>query len=904
MALTKPKLSQNIDTDISVFTDPILVLHQGSTLANVDTGFLFNRANGLVSNVAIYWSESANSFVTAFTTSSGAPDANVAPTQFANIRLGTATANVLQSDEYRYSNGAAFVSTTLANTAEVTANLASGENVGLSLTATGVAAGNYGSATSIPTIVVDSKGRITSLTANAVSTTINLAGTSGSGSVAGGGTLTVNGTTNQITTSVSSSTITIALATDVTAPGNLTVTGNLTVQGNTTTFNTETLTVEDKLITISNGAATASAADGSGINVAGANANLIYVNATDTWNTTKGLIVPGANITTANISSLTVTGITRVAGNLVANSGTASSNTNSGALVVVGGAGIAGNVYADKFYVANGMFWSGNGNVFVPEQSSFTQIAVTGGNTLVANSGGTSTLTIVGGSGISVVADSVTDTLTFTTISTAESIWTTDHDSGLVTEAVVLSEDNGLVADPVTDEYDLGTITITGVVTGDAIAVNSMPGDRLITGTDISVGNISAAGNITFTGNMGIGTSNIPSNKDTVTPKFIVSGSGVAGSMQVVRNTTVGGGGAILELTATRGADVNSYTILQSGDGIGSVIFGGADGNEFVQAAAITAQVDGTPGDNDMPGRLIFSTTADGASSVTERMRINNAGNMGIGTVSPSGRLHVESSSGGLPLYVNSTASAQNARIRLNSTDNASSVSYVMSYSHASLNKQAAMLLGGTGAVGFYVGQTAGAEPTTGTLAQTIDSSGNFMVGTTSPTARLTVAESGNAPAGDFYTSGGAVGTPCMYVKKQPNDGTTSQVYVQFLFNNASNGNGQINGNGSGAAAFGSYSDVRLKENIVDLPPQLENICALRPVEFDYIESEGGGHQTGFIAQEIQQVYPDTVGIREPDEMLTVTGWSKTEARLVKAIQELKAELDATKAEVAALKGA
>lgn len=385
MALTKPKLSQNIDTDISVFTDPILVLHQGSTLANVDTGFLFNRANGLVSNVAIYWSESANSFVTAFTTSTGAPDANVSPTQFANIRLGTATANVFQSDNYRYSNGAAFVSTTLANTAEITANLSSGQNVGLSLTDTGVAAGNYGSATSIPTIVVDSKGRITSLTANAVSSTINLAGTSGSGSVAGGGTLTVSGTSDQIVTSVSSSTVTIAFATDITTPGNLTVAGNLVVQGNTTTLNTETLTVEDKLITISNGAATAGAADGSGINVAGANANLIYVNATDTWNTTKGLIVPGANITTANISSLTVTGVTKAAGNLVANSGTTSTSTTTGALVVEGGAGITGTLYtgvlningAYQFPTTDGQY---SGQVLTTNGSGLLAFAnVTGG---------------------------------------------------------------------------------------------------------------------------------------------------------------------------------------------------------------------------------------------------------------------------------------------------------------------------------------------------------------------------------------------------------------------------------------------------------------------------------------------------------------------------------------------
>jgi len=324
MALTKPKLSQNIDTDISVFNDPILVLHQGSMSANVDTGFLFNRANGLVSNVAIFWSESANSFVTAFTTSSGITNTNVAPTQFANIRLGTATANVVQTDDYRYSNGAAFVSTTLANTTEIVANISSGQNVGLSLTTTGVVAGNYGSATSIPTIVVDSKGRITSLTANAVSTTINLAGTTGSGSVAGGGTLTVNGTSNQITTSVASSTVTIAFAQDIIAPGNVTVVGNLIVQGNTTTLNTETLVVEDLNITVANGAATAAAADGAGLTVSGANARLLYQAATDSWVFDKGVFASG---------------------NLVANSGTASSSTTTGALVVSGGAGIGGALH-------------------------------------------------------------------------------------------------------------------------------------------------------------------------------------------------------------------------------------------------------------------------------------------------------------------------------------------------------------------------------------------------------------------------------------------------------------------------------------------------------------------------------------------------------------------------------
>jgi hypothetical protein len=78
-----------------------------------------------------------------------------------------------------------------------------------------------------------------------------------------------------------------------------------------------------------------------------------------------------------------------------------------------------------------------------------------------------------------------------------------------------------------------------------------------------------------------------------------------------------------LVLAKTRGT---GNTIVNSGDSIGAVSFQGNDGSEFVGAAEIVAQVDGTPGTNDMPGRLIFSTTADGASSPTERMRIRNNG--------------------------------------------------------------------------------------------------------------------------------------------------------------------------------------------------------------------------------------------------------------------------------------
>ena len=84
--------------------------------------------------------------------------------------------------------------------------------------------------------------------------------------------------------------------------------------------------------------------------------------------------------------------------------------------------------------------------------------------------------------------------------------------------------------------------------------------------------------------------------------------------------------GAAIVLAKSRGTTAGSNTIVTSGDAIGRVSFQGSDGSEFVEAAVIQAEVDGTPGANDMPGRLVFSTTADGAASPTERFRITSTG--------------------------------------------------------------------------------------------------------------------------------------------------------------------------------------------------------------------------------------------------------------------------------------
>jgi hypothetical protein len=73
--------------------------------------------------------------------------------------------------------------------------------------------------------------------------------------------------------------------------------------------------------------------------------------------------------------------------------------------------------------------------------------------------------------------------------------------------------------------------------------------------------------------------------------------------------------------------------VVQNNDDLGSIVFAGHDGTDYqTRSASIAAFVDGTPGANDMPGRLTFSTTADGASSPTQHLYISSEGYVVPGT--------------------------------------------------------------------------------------------------------------------------------------------------------------------------------------------------------------------------------------------------------------------------------
>ena len=123
-------------------------------------------------------------------------------------------------------------------------------------------------------------------------------------------------------------------------------------------------------------------------------------------------------------------------------------------------------------------------------------------------------------------------------------------------------------------------------------------------------------------------------NNGTASPQIQIENvaNGNQSSIAMIHNENALGDSSALHFAKTRGGTIGDDSALnQAGDRLGQIVFSGHDGSEFVQAATIEGLTDATPGNNDMPGRLSFSVTHDGASSPVERMRINRKGFLKMG---------------------------------------------------------------------------------------------------------------------------------------------------------------------------------------------------------------------------------------------------------------------------------
>jgi len=189
------------------------------------------------------------------------------------------------------------------------------------------------------------------------------------------------------------------------------------------------------------------------------------------------------------------------------------------------------------------------------------------------------------------------------------------------------------------------------------------------------------------------------------------------------------------------------------------------------------------------------------------------------------------------------------------------------------------------------------------TEAMSLNPDGNLLVGTTDSSQtsgtgiKLNPAGQGaNVPSLSIVGASSSAGATCYHLYSS----TVSayRFYVTY--------SGVVNATTTTITAI---SDQRLKENIRDLDDGLEKVLALKPRKFDWKEGKGEDikNARGFIAQELETVFPDMVSewidpAPEGEEPYKAVN-ANLIPTLVKAIQELKAELDVCKAEIAALKG-
>jgi hypothetical protein len=124
-----------------------------------------------------------------------------------------------------------------------------------------------------------------------------------------------------------------------------------------------------------------------------------------------------------------------------------------------------------------------------------------------------------------------------------------------------------------------------------------------------------------------IGEGTLPGTPGGATPMFNIVGTSSATTTMNFHRGSANAAAPSFYFSKSRSATLGSFAIVNDGDSIGEIDFCPDDGTDInTTSARIKVAIDGTPGANDVPGRIQFLTTKDGAASPTEAMRINSTG--------------------------------------------------------------------------------------------------------------------------------------------------------------------------------------------------------------------------------------------------------------------------------------
>lgn len=222
------------------------------------------------------------------------------------------------------------------------------------------------------------------------------------------------------------------------------------------------------------------------------------------------------------------------------------------------------------------------------------------------------------------------------------------------------------------------------------------------------------------------------------------------------------------------------------------------------------------------------STASGGTTFTTPALLVTSAGNVGIGTSSPTSysSKFIE------------VSNATSAGLKLTAGTSGLSLGADMSYIASDKSLR----------IGTYESTAYVQFRTQDTERARIDSSGNLLLNMTDTNP------AGNNVTGQAFRKDGLSSVsrddnPCFFFNRSVSNGNLLQFYRQ----------GTLVGSVSvttTATAYNTSSDYRLKENIQPMVGALDKVSQLKPVTYDW---KSGGSSQGFIAHELQAVVPDCV---------------------------------------------
>ena len=834
------------------------------------------------------------------------------------------------------------------------------------LAQSGVTAASYGSSSAIPVITVDADGRITAATTAATSSTLTIAADSGSNDTVtvGTDTLTFAGTSNEVETTVSNNQIQIGLPTNPTVGGNLTVTGNLIVNGSTTTVSTANMTVEDNLIELNTGASSNANDAGIVIERGSTGDNAIFA-----WDESADKFIVGTTTATgASTGNLTITAAPLVTGALTSSSATIASLTyptsdgTSGQAIVTDGSGalsfgtvsIDGAVIDTYSSTGDGSTTAFNTSIAIVDEKN-TWVFVDGvyqPKDTYSTSGTTVTFSAAPPNGADVEvligkaagfdsADTVLGKYSTTTSGTGYSTgitFTNENNTFLFIDGIYQPKDTYSVsgstltldADPV-DGLDLELIATktlnasavetamlaNNAVSSAKIASNAVGTTEIATdavgGSELAPAALSTqtmTGAKTFTGNLTVDTNTF--HVDSANNRVGVGTASPANNLHI--HTDSGGEGLTIKSTG----DTSNAIIIDANRGnAGAAInqlLGKWNGTDVADILYLT----GSDTTNKDDGIITFRTSS--ADNITERMRIDSSGKVGIGTTSPDTLLNLKDTGGiEVRLEADSNNSGQedcfirfytdgktqegiagmdnnnSSTLFSGNTENAMVFGTVSNLPVVfATNNTERVLIDNTGRVGINRTpavansklEVGGADNVPLINVEASGVTGGMGVGNSAlkfyygTTERMKIDSSGNMHTQSIFVdtttdnsvsneegivlinSGAAVirrAATMLYLHHTASSGTGTLVAI----NKAQSTVGSITASNSNAA-YNTSSDYRLKENVDYDWDATTRLKQLKPARFNWIADETNTLQDGFMAHEVENIVPEAVtGIKD-----------------------------------------